>query len=198
MKQTGNPLKLDGAAQGPMTNQGGPRDIEGFPILAVLKLGPAVAVGSVAVAASITSLLYAQGVAHHQLDSAGITWAPCASCRIVLDSIARISDGGGVHLSPYAAVAVDSLGSFYVGSLETGGNVYVFASDGRLQNTMGVKGPNALRYVTGIHAGRGDTILVMDAVSRRLDRFSREGVFIDCACPSSKDVRGRTDPGSVS
>jgi len=160
-----------------MTNQRGSRDVEGFPLLAVLKLGTAVAIGCVAVAALTTGSLYAQAVAHHQLDSAGITWAPCASCRIVLDSIARISDGGGAHLSQYAAVAVDSHGSFYVGSLETGGDVYVFAFDGRLQKTMGIKGPNALRHVTGIHAGRGDTILVMDAVSRRLDRFSREGVF---------------------
>lgn len=162
-----------------MTNQRSFPDIEKFPLFAVLKLG-AVAIGCVAGAALSTGgPLYAQAVGDQQLDSAGITWAPCAECRIVLDSIARISDGGGAHLSPYAALAVDSRGSIFVGSPETGGDIYMFGPDGRFQRTVGVAGSNALRSVTGIHVGRGDTIFVMDAVSRWLDRFSPEGVFVD-------------------
>ena len=162
-----------------MTNQHSAGDAEKLPLLAVLTLGP-VAIGCLAVAVlTAAGPLDAHAVADQQLDSAEITWAPCVDCRIVLDSIARISDGGGADLSPYAALAVDSRGSIFVGSLQTGGNIYLFAPDGRFQRTVGVTGATALRTVTGIHVGRGDTILVMDAMSRWLDRLSWEGAFID-------------------
>lgn len=114
--------------------------------------------------------------------STDVRTALCAGCTISLERVARLggSEASDV-LVPYGSLAVASTGDILFGSTQTRGEVYRFSKDGTLAGVVGRTGagPGELRYVTSIMLGSGDTVMVIDGMSRLMNRFRSDGRFID-------------------
>lgn len=116
------------------------------------------------------------------VDSAEIRTALCRECRITLDSFARIGGpDAGIPLVPLASLAVTSKGEIIVGAVQTGGEVSKLSSHGRFEGTLNRtgSGPGQLPYVTHLAVGGGDTVFVIDAISRLMNRVTSTGKFLD-------------------
>lgn len=106
----------------------------------------------------------------------------CASCVISVDFVTRLTGTPpNRSLVPYGSLTVTSAGEVLFGSTQTGGEIYRFTRHGAFAQVIGRTGPGPgeLRRVTGITTGAADTIIVVDGISRLMNRFTIDGRFID-------------------
>ncbi len=102
--------------------------------------------------------------------------------EVSLQLVASLADSVG----PYPLInnmlfAVAASGSIYIGSPSTGGTIVELSGNGTFRRVLGGtgSGPGESRMVTGLARADGDTLLVMDQLSRRLNRFDSAGNFVD-------------------
>lgn len=105
-----------------------------------------------------------------------------SDCEVTLITLAVVQDSAGPYvLVPDARFAISSVGSIFMGAPATEGVVVQLNADGTYRRTIGAtgSGPGETRVVTGLAIANADTLLVMDATLRRMNRYDASGGFID-------------------
>ncbi len=105
-----------------------------------------------------------------------------ADCEVTLITLAVLQDSVGPYvLLPDARFAISSVGSIFMGAPATQGVVVQLNADGTYRRTIGGtgSGPGESRVVTGLAIALADTLLVMDATLRRINRYDASDGFID-------------------
>jgi len=103
----------------------------------------------------------------------------CARCSVELKPLGRLASNDSVSLSPSPNVVRDKKGRLYV-MLRGYTQVGVFGANGKLQKLLGGKGrgPGEFSLISRIEIVRGDTLLVFDAMLRRVNVLSPTHEFV--------------------